>query len=225
MLKRMRGGGCNKSTDVLFKGLSGSLRGFLSHRLREMNRRLSTSSGERRWFLENRPLMAQFRSRRSTRCSSAAGTTLSEVTEEELEEHYCTDDSLESAGEDDGYLCVGKAGEKMKVSFYHDYVNIDGLLLLYENIIYWCHTEKYLKLSYLEANQKRVDLKLFPLNGVDPAELVNHLQMKIAALVRESTGCAFELALVEATKSASKRDVSRVLEAVETKLIRNQVFV
>merc|ERR1712098_276129 len=99
-------------------------------------------------------------------------------------------------------------GVQTAVQFKHDYMSIDNEMILYERIIFWGHTEKYFKLSFLEQKegdpvQRRVDVKLYPIatptaGRVEPSEVADLLQRKVAALFKESTGCSQDIAIEQA---------------------------
>lgn len=158
------------------------------------------------------------KSRRFRRARSRRSSDHESISQDECVEGTC-------------YTLYTKSGDAAQVNFGHDYLSIDGELVLYEHIIYWGYTKSCLKVSYVKnmstAEQDRVDVALYPIENeedrrlknfkkaVKPKDLASVLQKKVASLFSELTGCSKDEALDKSSKSASKREVYDVLDQVD----------
>jgi len=141
-------------------------------------------------------------------------------------------DEDEEQDSENTYNLYTKKGESAKVHFGHDYLSINGNLILYEHVIYWGYTKTCLKVSYVEnmstSEQDRIDLALYPIENKDeryskslskkavkPKDLADILQTKVASLLSELTGCSKDEALDKSSKRASKHEVNDVLDQVD----------
>uniref|UniRef100_A0A7S3V2I1 Uncharacterized protein n=1 Tax=Aplanochytrium stocchinoi TaxID=215587 RepID=A0A7S3V2I1_9STRA len=163
----------------------------------------------------------RFRRRRNQSITEQKSTELLDTLEEVV-----NDDETKNT-----YTLYTKSGEAAKVHFGHDYLSIDGNLILYEHVIYWGYTKSCLKVSYVEnmstTEQNRVDVALYPIENeqdrrlknykktVRPRDLANVLQKKVATLFSELTGCSKDEAEDKTAKTASKREVYDVLDQVD----------
>lgn len=121
----------------------------------------------------------------------------------------------------DQYVLYNKKGKEVSLKFGHDYLSVNGELILYEHVIYWGHTKRCFKVSYVEnmstATQGRVDISLYPgpNDRLGAKGYAQALQGKVAALYREMTGCSEDEALDVASKEAGKAEVVEVLNQVD----------
>jgi hypothetical protein len=110
------------------------------------------------------------------------------------------------------FLLVTRSGNPVKITLLASHLVINGYQVLYENVIYWGHTNEFFKVSYIENmycdNQRRRDLCLYPathkilsdyrkfqqnsssrakIHTVTPQQLAALVQSKIAKLVENNT--------------------------------------
>ena len=155
-------------------------------------------------------------SSKNSELSKSSGTNDSD-TDNELES--CFDSFMDM--EIDQYVMYNKKGEEVSLKFGHDYLSVNGDLILYEHVIYWGHTKRCFKVSYVEnmstASQDRVDISLYPgpSDKLSASGYAQVLQAKVAALYKEITGCSEDEALGVASKEAGKAEVVEVLNQVD----------
>lgn len=159
------------------------------------------------------------RRRESSKNSEHSKSSLTNESDTDNELESCFDSFLDL--EIDNYVLYNKKGEEVSLKFGHDYLSVNGELILYEHVIYWGHSKRCFKVSYVEnmstASQDRVDISLYPgpNDKLGPSSYAQVLQSKVAALYKEMTGCSEDEALDVASKEVGKAEVVEVLNQVD----------
>ena len=120
-----------------------------------------------------------------------------------------------------------KSGQPVDIFFGYESLTLDGRVVSYNDVVYWSHSASHWKLTYVSVSSgKRREVVLYPIDkdkGPLPSDLTEMIEIRLARLVKDQTGCTDERAIRMTTKEATEGELREVLATMETSLANDKM--